>query len=111
MNPATVLLQQEQARYEAQIDSWIRQVLATQRLADAARLAAHRPQPGSLLRGVRSLVSRTTHRGDQRIEAHLIALVATADRDSLHQARRSLPGYWPRAAQALEARLRGLPSP
>lgn len=110
MNPATFLLQQDTQRYESALASWVQQVRAARSLPDAARLAAHAPQPGQLLRGMRSLASSSTHRASTQVERHLLDLVERADLAALQQVQRVLPGHWPKVARAAQERLRALSS-
>jgi len=111
MDAASLLLQQDTRRYESALVSWTQQVRSARSLPDAARLAAHAPQPGHLLRGVRSLVAGSTHRASTQVERHLLDLVERSDLAALQQAQRALPGHWPKVARAAQERMRLLSSP
>lgn len=107
MNTATHMMVQQQVRsYTAHLQTWETQVRRQQTVLEAARMAAHKPNPGHLITSLRSLFAADEMRAKRNVETVLTDRTAAMSHDDpmLHRVLVLLQGHWPQVHRDLMRR-------
>lgn len=109
MNPAmNMILQQQVTAYTSHLQTWEGQVRRQPTVFEAARTAAHKPNPGHLITSLRSLYAAPEARAKRNVEMVLKDRTAdlTHDDPMLHRVLVLLQGHWPQVHRDLLRRTR-----